>query len=382
MGCEDLVSHLELRHGIKVDDEDSHSGLHVKTVYCLGNCALSPAALDRREARSAGWIAIGSTRSSRRRKAKRNERPRLRILRILRRSPSARILSQTQFATRRAAAASTSSLSAPDRAASFGSSRSSRSKRLPAASATARSQPGETAQLFEAGFLSGGAHPKALGRVDDIPYLAKQQRLIFARCGLTDPLSLDDYRRPWRPSRPGARVGAWPESDDRGGSGLRPARARRGRLSDRHQMADDRRRRGRSEVHRLQRRRGRQRHVRRPDVDGRRPLPSDRGHGDRRRLGRRDTRLRLYPLRISARLRDVSASDRAGASRRPARPQRARLRHTPSISRRDSAPAPISAAKRRRSCKVSRESAGRSASSRPCQRSQACSASRPSSTMC
>jgi formate dehydrogenase subunit gamma len=45
MGCEDLVSHLEFRHRIKVDDEDSHSGLHVQTVYCLGNCALSPAAL-------------------------------------------------------------------------------------------------------------------------------------------------------------------------------------------------------------------------------------------------------------------------------------------------------------------------------------------------
>jgi formate dehydrogenase subunit gamma len=45
MGCEDLVSHLEIRHGLKVDDGDSHSGLHVETVYCLGNCALSPAAL-------------------------------------------------------------------------------------------------------------------------------------------------------------------------------------------------------------------------------------------------------------------------------------------------------------------------------------------------
>jgi formate dehydrogenase iron-sulfur subunit len=54
--------------------------------------------------------------------------------------------------------------------------------------------PSETAQLFDAGFLNGAAHPKSLGRVDDIPYLAKQQRLIFARCGLTDPLSLDDYR--------------------------------------------------------------------------------------------------------------------------------------------------------------------------------------------
>ena len=52
----------------------------------------------------------------------------------------------------------------------------------------------EVAQLFDAGFLTGGSHPKALGRVDDMPYLARQQRLIFARCGLTDPLSIDEYR--------------------------------------------------------------------------------------------------------------------------------------------------------------------------------------------
>lgn len=45
MGCEELVSHLEHRHGVKVDDEQNSSGLHVETVYCLGNCALSPAAL-------------------------------------------------------------------------------------------------------------------------------------------------------------------------------------------------------------------------------------------------------------------------------------------------------------------------------------------------
>jgi len=54
--------------------------------------------------------------------------------------------------------------------------------------------PGEAAELFDAGFLAGGAHPKALGLIEDIPYLARQQRLIFARCGLIDPLSLDDYR--------------------------------------------------------------------------------------------------------------------------------------------------------------------------------------------
>lgn len=45
MGCEDLVSHLEVRHGIEVDGADGHDELHVETVYCLGNCALSPSAL-------------------------------------------------------------------------------------------------------------------------------------------------------------------------------------------------------------------------------------------------------------------------------------------------------------------------------------------------
>jgi formate dehydrogenase iron-sulfur subunit len=53
----------------------------------------------------------------------------------------------------------------------------------------------DVAALFDAGFLGGGSHPKALGRVDDIPYLARQQRLVFARCGVTDPLSLEDYGR-------------------------------------------------------------------------------------------------------------------------------------------------------------------------------------------
>ena len=45
MGCEELVAHLETRHGIKADEARPGAALHVETVYCLGNCALSPAAL-------------------------------------------------------------------------------------------------------------------------------------------------------------------------------------------------------------------------------------------------------------------------------------------------------------------------------------------------
>jgi len=55
--------------------------------------------------------------------------------------------------------------------------------------------PVDAASLFEAGILTGGAHAKSLGPVEAIPYLARQQRLVFARCGVTDPLSVEDYRR-------------------------------------------------------------------------------------------------------------------------------------------------------------------------------------------
>jgi formate dehydrogenase iron-sulfur subunit len=48
--------------------------------------------------------------------------------------------------------------------------------------------------LFDAGFLAGAAHPLQHGLTEEIPYLKKQERLTFARMGLTDPLSLSDYQ--------------------------------------------------------------------------------------------------------------------------------------------------------------------------------------------
>jgi formate dehydrogenase iron-sulfur subunit len=51
----------------------------------------------------------------------------------------------------------------------------------------------DVAGLFDAGFLSGGDHAKRLGPTEDIPFLKRQTRLTFARCGIVDPQSLDDY---------------------------------------------------------------------------------------------------------------------------------------------------------------------------------------------
>ncbi len=47
--------------------------------------------------------------------------------------------------------------------------------------------------LFDAGLAEGGEHPLCLGEVESLPFLKEQTRLTFARCGITDPLSLPDY---------------------------------------------------------------------------------------------------------------------------------------------------------------------------------------------
>jgi formate dehydrogenase iron-sulfur subunit len=59
-------------------------------------------------------------------------------------------------------------------------------------------QAADVAGLFAAGFAdaanpAAARHSKALGPTEEIAYLKSQQRLTFARVGITDPTSLDDY---------------------------------------------------------------------------------------------------------------------------------------------------------------------------------------------
>jgi len=51
----------------------------------------------------------------------------------------------------------------------------------------------DVASLFDADFIHGKSHALNLGLTDEIDWLKKQQRLTFARVGITDPVSLDDY---------------------------------------------------------------------------------------------------------------------------------------------------------------------------------------------
>ena len=53
--------------------------------------------------------------------------------------------------------------------------------------------PSDVPSLFDCGFLSGDAHRLTLGPIEEIGYLKRQERLTFARVGIVDPGSLDDY---------------------------------------------------------------------------------------------------------------------------------------------------------------------------------------------
>src|SRR5271169_501818 len=51
----------------------------------------------------------------------------------------------------------------------------------------------DVASVFAA-MLADGPHPLRLGIAEEIPWLKRQTRLTFARCGVIDPRSLEDYR--------------------------------------------------------------------------------------------------------------------------------------------------------------------------------------------
>ena len=54
--------------------------------------------------------------------------------------------------------------------------------------------PADVDALLDAGLAEGGEHPLRLGDPEKIPFLARQQRLTFHRCGVIDPVSVDDYK--------------------------------------------------------------------------------------------------------------------------------------------------------------------------------------------
>ena len=49
--------------------------------------------------------------------------------------------------------------------------------------------------LFDSEFFLGRPHKLCLGLTDEIEWLKKQERLTYARVGITDPLNIEDYEK-------------------------------------------------------------------------------------------------------------------------------------------------------------------------------------------
>ena len=381
MGCEKLAEGLRARLGIDFGGTTPDGRLTLETVYCLGNCALSPAAmLDGRlhgrldERRLEALLAADG--------APLDGGPGLSCRAIPPPSPWAPTMSRPP-----------SSAKPPARGARHRSG-AQRQPRAVLAGADGRGgDAGGPRRLWPgrrrrdvAGLVRMPASSRAArialasGPTEEIPYLKRQERLTFARCGITDPLSLDDYEahggfaglKQALALEPAAIVEQVTRSGlrGRGGAGF-PAGIKWKTVLGAEADA---------EIHRLQRRRGRQRHLRRPHADGRRSLLPDRGHDHRRHRRGRERGLHLYPLRISPCLPPDGARRRDRARRRLARRRMSRAAASPSTSSFAWAPGPISAARRPRCWRASKASAASSATSRRCRRSRACSASPRSST--
>ena len=101
--------------------------------------------------------------------------------------------------------------------------------------------PADVPSVFEA-MASNGPHPLRLGLADEIPWLKRQTRLTFARCGIIDPRSVDDYRAHGGYKGLERALSLTPEAILADVTDVRPARPWRRRLSDRHQVEDGGRR--------------------------------------------------------------------------------------------------------------------------------------------
>ena len=186
----------------------------------------------------------------------------------------------------------------------------------------------------------------------EIAFFSKQQLIALRNKGLIDPEDIDQYiaRDGYQTLR---KVLAEHEArgGDRRGEDLGHPRPRRRRLPGRRQVGVGPQGRAGAQgadLRHLQRRRGRPRRLHGPQHHGDRPAHGDRGHDHRRLRGRRARGLHLRPQGVPAGAAPPAHRHRPGARARPARREHPRHRLLPSTSRSTAAPAPSSAASRRR----------------------------------
>ena len=231
-----------------------------------------------------------------------------------------------------------------------------------------RLKPKDIAEIVETSVVGDGVVERLLYRdpatdepianENDIPFYARQKRIVRGINGYIDPTSIDDYlARGGYAALAKVLIRGRPEAVIDEVEALGPARPRRRRVPDRQEVALLPRQPGRQALHHLQRRRGRPRRVHGPRRPRGQPALGHRGHAHRGLRDRRRRGLRLRAPRVPARGRAPAPRARAGARARPAGRRHPRHRLVASTCASTRAPARSSAASPRRSRPRSRATA-------------------------
>eukprot|EP01037_Dinobryon_pediforme_P013418 gene13418-13532_t len=165
MGVETLVAHVERALGLKMGETSDDMQLTIENVYCLGNCALSPAALF--DGELIGRIdadQLDQLMSVARTGAIQTEADARKIDVQIIRTGSRGLLWLEPLVEAETASGRIG----------FGP-----------------VKPADVKGLFDIGFV--GEHALRLGEVEDMPVFKLQQRFTFERVGRTDPLSMVDF---------------------------------------------------------------------------------------------------------------------------------------------------------------------------------------------
>ena len=238
-----LEAHAKQRLGVDFHETTADGAFTLEPVYCLGNCACSPAMMidgelygrvtpERFDELARDWeralmtVDASTSRATPRRCRSAPKRSRGAIAARSARRGDGRHAS-----------------SATARAACSGSSRSSKCEtpagRVAYGPVTPRDVAGAVRRRLPA---RRRASRCASGRSKTIPYFAKQERLTFARVGIIDPVEPRRLPGARRLPGPAARARDEPGGHRPGGDRLRPARPRRRGVPDRHQVEDRARR--------------------------------------------------------------------------------------------------------------------------------------------
>lgn len=203
MGCRELTAHAESKLGVTLDHTTPDGEITLEPVYCLGNCACSPSVMidDRVYGRvdAARFDELLRPDSAARTMSAPVKVPVKAPVKIFVPRETAAIAVgaddvAAQLAVRAAARGQAIELV---RNGSWGMSWLEPLVEVVVAGERLAYGPVTVADidsLLDADLLTGGAHRLKLGCTADIPFLKTQDRWTFRRCGLIEPLSIEQYR--------------------------------------------------------------------------------------------------------------------------------------------------------------------------------------------